>query len=239
MRKLVLFSLLGGVFGLALLLERFVTRPAVKVDADSDQLSLVIGGGTPREVPEIPVAPPAEAGGGGKTSDPRPSGRPAGGGARGGNDAVAKERPPSPPPSPKPEDHDADAPRDHVVVKGDTLMSIAKAELGATARWRDLGKWNGIDDPAQLKIGTKLRLSPPDDPKGQAPAQSPTPANAGAKAPTGAAERTHKIAKGDTLSRIAALYLGDASRWREIQRLNGIADPANLTEGATLQLPAR
>ena len=233
MRKLVLFSLLGGVFGLALLLERFVTRPAVKVDADSDQLSLVIGGGTPREIPD---APPPDAGGGGKKSDPRPAGRPAGGGPRGGSEAVAKERPPSPPPSPKPEAHDADAPRaDHVVVKGETLMSIAKAELGATARWRDLGKWNGIDDPQQLKIGQKLRLSPPDDAK----AQAATPAPTGAKAPVVAGERTHKVAKGDTLSRIAALYLGDASRWREIQRLNGIADAANLTEGATLQLPAR
>jgi nucleoid-associated protein YgaU len=238
MRKLVLFSLLGGVFGLALLLERFVTRPAVKVDADSDQLSLVIGGGTPRELPEIPDAPPPDAGGGGKKSDPRPAGRPAGGGPRGGSEVVAKERPPSPPSSPKPEAHDADAPRaDHVVVKGETLMSIAKAELGATARWRDLGKWNGIDDPQQLKIGQKLRLSPPGDAKAQA--QSATAAPTGAKAPVVAGERTHKVAKGDTLSRIAALYLGDASRWREIQRLNGIADAANLTEGATLQLPAR
>ena len=153
MRKLVLFSLLGGLFGLALLLERFVTRPAVKVDADSDQLSLVIGGGTPRELPEIPVAPPQEAGSAGKKGEPRPGVRPSGGGARGGNEATAKERPPSPPPSPKPEIHDADAPRaDYVVVKGDTLTSIAKAELGSTARWRDLGKWNGIEDPAQLKI---------------------------------------------------------------------------------------
>jgi len=240
MRKLVLFSLLGGLFGLALLLERFVTRPAVKVDADSDQLSLVIGGGTPRELPEIPVAPPPEAGGGARKSDPRPGARPAGGGTRGGSEAAAKERPPSPPSSPKPDVPDADAPRaDHVVVKGETLTSIAKAELGATARWRDLGKWNGIDDPAQLKIGQKLRLSPPDDAKAQAPAQSPPPAPTGAKAPAVAGDRTHKVAKGDTLSRIAALYLGDASRWREIQRLNGIADPANLTEGATLQLPAR
>ena len=79
MRKLVLFSLLGGLFGLALLLERFVTRPAVKVDADSDQLSLVIGGGTPRELPEIPVALSPEAGGGARKSDPRPGARPAGG----------------------------------------------------------------------------------------------------------------------------------------------------------------
>ena len=235
MRKLVLFGLLGGVFGLALLLERFVTRPAVKVDADSDQLSLVIGGGTPRELPEIPDAPPPEAGGGGgRKGDPRPGGLPAGGGARGGNETIAKQRPPSP--APKPDGADASAPRaDHVVVKGETLMSIAKAELGATARWHDLAKWNAIEDPAQLKIGSKLRLSSPDDAKATASA----PATTGAKSSTAAGERTHKIAKGDTLSRIAALYLGDASRWREIQRLNGINDPANLTEGATLQLPPR
>lgn len=235
MRKLVLFGLLGGVFGMALLLERFVTRPAVKVDADSDQLSLVIGGGTPRDLPEIPDAPPPEAGGGGgRKGDPRPGGRPAGGGARGGNEAIAKQRPPSPAPSPKPDGGDADASRaEHVVTKGETLMSIAKAELGATARWHDLAKWNAIEDPAQLKIGSKLRLSAPDDAQ-RAPAPPKTPT---AKPPT--TERTHRFAKGDTLSHLAAIYLGDASRWREIQRLNGIPDPAKITEGTTLQLPAR
>src|SRR5262249_44878373 len=96
-------------------------------------------------------------------------------------------------------------------------------------RWKDLAKWNGIDEPSQLRIGTRLRLTSPDDAKAPASAK-PEPA---------AGERTHKIAKGDTLSRIAALYLGDASRWREIQRLNGIADPASLTEGATPHLPQR
>ena len=114
-------------------------------------------------------------------------------------------------------------------MNGETLMSIAKAELGATARWHDLAQWNGIDDPARLKIGSKLRLSPPDDAQ-RAPAPPKTPA---------VADRTHRFAKGDTLSHLAALYLGDASRWREIQRLNGIADPAKITEGTTLQLPQR
>ena len=132
MRKLVLFGLLGGVFGLALLLERFVTRPAVKVDADSDQLSLVIGGGTPRELPEIPDAPPPEAGGGGgRKGDPRPGGRPAGGGARGGNEAIAKQRPPSP--APKPDGAD-EAGRRVEEPSRDAIGWSREQDLGTTSR---------------------------------------------------------------------------------------------------------
>ena len=45
------------------------------------------------------------------------------------------------------------------------------------------------------------------------------------------------VAKGETLSKIAARYLGDAGRWREIQSLNKITDPAAVVEGSVLTLP--
>lgn len=238
MRKLVLFGVLGGVFLLALLLEHFVTRSAPRRTDDADHLVAIFGGLPPREIPATPpdeaAAPPAS----GPAADRNdPSGRSRGSkGQAGGGD-----RPAEPP---------AAQAKEHVVAKGETLASIARAQLGSANRWHDLALWNGIADPGTLQSGVHLRLTPPDESakpetpmsdklQGLGPA-NPAGGNAAAreKAPA-AGDRTHRIAKGDTLSRIAAQYLGDASRWREIQRLNNIQDPASLTEGRTLQLPQR
>ncbi|MFW6041570.1 MAG: peptidoglycan DD-metalloendopeptidase family protein [Guyparkeria sp.] len=49
----------------------------------------------------------------------------------------------------------------HYVKGGDTLYSIAVAN---DLDWRTLAKWNGISNPRHLKIGQKLRLSPPGSP---------------------------------------------------------------------------
>jgi nucleoid-associated protein YgaU len=243
MRKLVLFAVLGGVFGLALLLEHFVTRPGPRRTDDADHLVAVFGGLPPREIPSTPPddadAPAANRGG--AAERPKGAGKPASGG-----------------------DHPAEIPaalaKEHVVARGETLASIARAQLGSANRWRDLALWNGIADPMTVPAGAHLRLTPPDaqsrPEKGQAEKAQAPPAKEGAPAPTkeaapaptkeaakdkapAAGDRTYRVAKGDTLSHIAAQYLGDASRWREIQRLNNIPDPANLNEGRMLQLPQR
>ncbi len=46
----------------------------------------------------------------------------------------------------------------YVVRQGDTLYSIAVA-FGQD--WRDLARWNGIDDQARVRIGQELRVAPP------------------------------------------------------------------------------
>lgn len=246
MRKLVLFGVLGSVFLLALLLEHFVTRPQPRRSDDSDHLVAIFGGLPPREIPATPPddegASPASTPGGDR-GDPngRANERSKGGKASAGGGERSGERSGEP---------GAQA-KEHVVEKGETLASIARASLGSANRWRDLALWNGIADPGALPSGFRLRLAPPDDsakadaPKSESksdarPEKTPPPANGTAKekGPV-AGDRTHRVAKGDTLSHIAAQYLGDASRWREIQRLNNIPDPANLTEGRTLQLPQR
>ncbi len=48
----------------------------------------------------------------------------------------------------------------------------------------------------------------------------------------------HVIARGDTLSGIAAAYLGDAAQWRQIADVNKIVDPLDLTPGRSLIIPA-
>lgn len=49
--------------------------------------------------------------------------------------------------------------------------------------------------------------------------------------------RSHQVQVGDTLDRIAARYYGDATKWRDIARLNGIADPLDLRPGEVLAIP--
>ncbi|MBN2872103.1 MAG: peptidoglycan DD-metalloendopeptidase family protein [Halothiobacillaceae bacterium] len=46
----------------------------------------------------------------------------------------------------------------YYVKGGDTLYSIAVAN---DLDWQRLARWNGIDNPRQLKIGQRLRLNPP------------------------------------------------------------------------------
>ncbi|SDY48333.1 LysM domain-containing protein [Modestobacter sp. DSM 44400] len=47
----------------------------------------------------------------------------------------------------------------------------------------------------------------------------------------------HMVLAGDTLSGIAAAYLGDAARWRDIAQANRIVDPFGLVVGTALVLP--
>jgi nucleoid-associated protein YgaU len=67
------------------------------------------------------------------------------------------------------------------------------------------------------------------------PAASPEPAPAAAPA-----QRTHTVAKGDTLSAIAQREYGAASRWREIYEANRdqISDPDRIQPGQVLVIPA-
>ena len=48
---------------------------------------------------------------------------------------------------------------------------------------------------------------------------------------------SHIVAKGDTLSKVSARYLGSAGRWREIQSANRGLDPNRLRIGQRITLP--
>ena len=49
--------------------------------------------------------------------------------------------------------------------------------------------------------------------------------------------RVHRVQPGETLDRIAAMHLGDATRWRSIAEVNGIEDPLALRPGRLLAIP--
>ncbi len=49
--------------------------------------------------------------------------------------------------------------------------------------------------------------------------------------------RVHRVQPGETLDRIAAMHLGDATRWRSIAEVNGIEDPLAIRPGRLLAIP--
>jgi hypothetical protein len=51
--------------------------------------------------------------------------------------------------------------------------------------------------------------------------------------------RVHRVQPGETLDRIAAVHLGDATQWRVIAEANGIEDPLALRPGSLLAIPGR
>ena len=49
----------------------------------------------------------------------------------------------------------------------------------------------------------------------------------------------HITLQGDTLSGLAAAYLGDATLWRDLAQANNIDDPFNLQPDRPLVIPSR
>lgn len=66
-----------------------------------------------------------------------------------------------------------------------------------------------------------------------------TAAKSRLQAKGGAARRSYKAKSGDTLMTIAKAKLGDAGRWREIQKLNpSIRDPRHVKAGTRVWIPS-
>ena len=49
----------------------------------------------------------------------------------------------------------------------------------------------------------------------------------------------HRVVEGDTLASIGARYLRSPTRWRELQTLNQVTDPARLAPGSLIRVPRR
>jgi LysM repeat protein len=132
----------------------------------------------------------------------------------------------------------------YTVRPGDSLWAIADRLLGDGGRYREIAALNGLRDPRSLRTGQVLRL--PGAARASAPA-APAPAAPAAPAPAGGARppaaaapskpTTWTVKAGDTLWDIAAEVLGDGARFREIARLNAIANPSALRVGQRLRLP--
>lgn len=61
-------------------------------------------------------------------------------------------------PGKNPTSHAVDMRRVHTVVEGETLQTVAYAELGDPGYWRAIADANGIDDPLRVKPGRALLI---------------------------------------------------------------------------------
>lgn len=57
-----------------------------------------------------------------------------------------------------PTSHAANSRRTHRLVDGETIQSVAYAELGRPTYWRAIAELNGIDDPLRVAAGTVLLI---------------------------------------------------------------------------------
>jgi nucleoid-associated protein YgaU len=48
--------------------------------------------------------------------------------------------------------------RDYIVKSGDTLVKIAREQLGSASDWKAIQKLNGNLDPRKLRPGMKIRI---------------------------------------------------------------------------------
>jgi len=105
----------------------------------------------------------------------------------------------------------------YIVQPRDTLSLIALHFFGNAARWPEIFNVNRdtIQNPDRIRVGQKLRI----------PLQF----------------RTHIVQRGETLGRIAAQLLGNASRWRQIFNVNRdqIQNPDLIRVGQKLRIPSK
>jgi lipoprotein NlpD len=99
-------------------------------------------------------------------------------GARPGAVAVEPARP-----IPLPGAENAGKPGYYTVRPGDTLIRIA---LESGQNWRDIARWNNLDNPNVIEVGQVLRVAPPVVPGTTVASTAPTPA-VPASAPASAA----------------------------------------------------
>lgn len=112
----------------------------------------------------------------------------------------------------------------HIVLKGDTLYKIAKHYKRSTT---DLIKWNNLQAPFSVRLGQKLRITPPDGVDNTLPPALPT------VSPSVSDSDHHIVQTGDTLYGISKKHkisIDNLKSWNNLQ------PPFNLLIGQKLRI---
>jgi nucleoid-associated protein YgaU len=122
--------------------------------------------------------------------------------------------------------------KEHVVVKGETLWSIAEDSFGSGYNWVDIKSANNLKTE-NIEVGQKLIL-PEVSPK------QPTSTKKVAAAlvtPEPIAVSTYTVVKGDSLWKISVRAYGDGYKWVAIAKANKLVNPGLIHSGNVLTLP--
>lgn len=121
--------------------------------------------------------------------------------------------------------------KEHVVVKGETLWSIAEDSFGSGYNWVDITVANELYSDI-IEVGQKLVI-PDVSPK--QPTSTKKVATIAKIAPiTGT---SYTVVKGDSLWKIAVQAYGDGFKWVEIAKVNKLVNPGIIHAGNVLTLP--
>ena len=121
--------------------------------------------------------------------------------------------------------------KEHVVVKGETLWSIAEDSFGSGYNWVDITTTNGLDSSI-IEVGQKLTIP---DVSSKQPTSTKKIATVSQVAPiTGT---TYTVVKGDSLWKIAVRTYGDGYKWVSIAKANKLVNPNLIHSGNVLALP--
>lgn len=122
---------------------------------------------------------------------------------------------------------------EHVVVKGETLWSIAESSYGSGYNWVDIKKANNLTSDS-IEVGQKLVI--PENITVSQPTTTEKAETTNLKSATIQGE-TYTVVKGDNLWNIAVRAYGDGYKWTEIAKANKLTNPDIIHAGNVLTLP--